>query len=74
MPLTDEGPYYELPELFTESFLQELHRRADICGYDEWQEYGVKIKNITMDDINKYLRGVSQTKYWNNLQSAKKEK
>ena len=73
-PLMDESPYYVLPELFTESFLQELRRRASICGYDDWQEYGVKVKNITMDDINKYLQGISQTKYWNNLKNAQKEK
>lgn len=74
MPLMDEGPFYVLPELFTENFLQELHRRTNICGYEEWEVYGVKVKNITMADIDKYLQGISQTKYWNNLQNAKKEK
>lgn len=74
MPLDAETSYYVLPELFTEGFLQELRRRTDVCGYDEWQAYGVKVKNITIDDINKYVQSTSQTKYWNNLQSAKKGK
>jgi len=67
MPLAEEGPYFTLPELFTEDFLQELRRRANICGYDEWQEYGVKIKEITMKDIHKYLQETSQNKYWKNI-------
>lgn len=69
MPLEEEGPYFVLPELFTEDFLQELHRRASICGYDDWQEYGVKIKAITMNDIHKYLQESSQNKYWKNILS-----
>lgn len=74
MPLMDEDSYYVLPELFTENFLQELRRRTYISGYEEWQEYGVKVKDIKMADINKYLQGVSQTKYWHNLQNANNEK
>lgn len=74
MPLVDEGPYYELPELFSDNFIQELHRRANVCGYDEWQEYGVKIKDITLTDINNYLQNVSKTKYWNNLQNIINQK
>ncbi|WP_291125234.1 hypothetical protein [Flavobacterium sp. UBA6031] len=69
MPLAEEGPYFTLPELFTEDFLQELRRRANICGYDDWQEYGVKIKDITMKDIHKYLQETSQNKYWKNILS-----
>lgn len=67
MPLADEGPYYVLPELFTEEFLQELHRRAGVCGYDQWQEYGAKIKDITMKDIHKYLEETSRNKYWKDV-------
>lgn len=69
MPLAEEGPFYVLPELFTTDFLQELHRRSNICGYDEWQEYGFKIKDITMKDIHKYLQETSQNKYWKNILS-----
>ena len=67
MPLKEEGPYYLLPELITEDFVQELRRRAGILGYDDWQEYGVKVKNITLDDVHSYYQKAAQGKYWNKL-------
>ena len=66
MPLKDEGPYYMLPELITEDFVQELKRRAIIMG-ENWKEYGVKVKNITMEDVHRYYQEQAQGRYWKNL-------
>jgi hypothetical protein len=66
-PLKDESPYYLLPELITEEFVQELRRRAVIMGYDNWMEYGVKVKDLTLEDVHKYYQEQAQSKYWKNL-------
>jgi len=67
MPLKDEGPKYLLPELITEDFVQELRRRAIIFGNDNWQEYGVKLKDITLDDVHRYYQEKAQGKYFDKL-------
>ena len=71
MPLKDEGPYYLLPELITEDFIQELRRRADIIlqlrGSSDWQEYDEKVINITLEDVQKYYQKKAQGKYWGKL-------
>ena len=67
IPLKNEGPRYLLPELITEDFVRELRRRAEISGNNNWEEYGVKVMNITLEDVQKYYQKQTQDKYWSKL-------
>ena len=58
---------YLLSELMTEDFVQELRCRANILGNDNFQEYGVKVKDITLDDVHTYYKKEAQSKYWDKL-------
>jgi len=67
MPLRDEGARYLLPELMTADFLKELKRRAVLMGYDDWKEYGGRVKDLTIEGIHKYYEEQSKAKYWDML-------
>jgi len=65
MPLRDEGAMYLLPELMNDDFLKELKRRAALMGYDDWREYGGRVKDLTIESVHKYYEEQSKGKYWN---------
>jgi len=67
MPLRDEGAMYLLPELMSDDFLKELKRRAVLMGYDDWKEYGGRVKDLTIESVHKYYKEQSKGKYWDML-------
>jgi len=67
MPLSNEGSRYLLPELMSNDFLKELKRRAVLMGYDDWREYGGRVKDLTIESVHKYYEEQSKSKYWDML-------
>ncbi|WP_321479404.1 hypothetical protein [uncultured Bacteroides sp.] len=62
--LKDEESRYFLPELMTKAFFEEIHRRANIVGAEEYIMYSnVKIKDAKYEDYILYLEK-EKTKRW----------